>query len=290
MKNILFFLLLIAITNSIYAQDLIVTNDGDSINCKITKIKTDNIYFIFKYENEVRNTLLPLYSVKSHQFNFYNTNEIFEKKDNGYGNYQHFRIAFNGGYSYMTARVAESVPSDFKDYVKELKSGYHFGGDIAYYFTETIGIGGKYFSFKSSNSMDNIYVEDIDGNRRYGNMSDNLAISFIGPMFSTRILNPDKSNALVINASLGYMGYSNNKTIIDNYKMTGSTIGLALDIGYDIGLSENISLGFQISFISGTLFQYNWNDGLKTETIKPKKGEYEGLNRIDFSIGLRFHK
>ena len=291
MKNTLFLFILIAIANSIYSQDLIVTNDGDSINCKITKVKTDNIYFTFKHKDEIRSTLLPVSNVKNHQFNFYQVSEVPKEKVVGYENYQRFRIAVNGGYSYQTAKVAETVPSDLKNYVKELKSGYHFGGDITYYFSEMYGMGGKCFIFKSSNSIDNIYLEEINtGNRTYGKMSDDLTISFIGPMFSTRILNQDKKNAFIMNLSLGYMGYSNNKVIIDKYKMTGSTMGMALDFGYDIGLSENLSLGFQLSFISGTLFKYKWNDGKTTETIKLEKGEYEGLNRFDFSVGLRFNK
>ena len=93
-----------------------------------------------------------------------------------------------------------------------------------------------------------------------------------------------------MNLSLGYMGYSNDKVIIDKYKMTGSTMGLSFDIGYDIGLSEKLSLGFQLSFLSGTLFEYDWNDGSTTETIDLEEGEYESLNRIDCSVGLRFGK
>ena len=72
--------------------------------------------------------------------------------------------------------------------------------------------------------------------------------------------------------------------------MTGSTLGISFDIGYDIGLSENLSLGFQLSVLSGTLFEYDWNDGSTTETINLEEGEYESLNRIDFSVGLRFGK
>jgi len=290
MKNIFIIALLIFISSSIYSQDLIVTNEGDSINCKITKVKIDIIYFTFKHKDEIRSTLLPMSGIQTHQFNYFQTSEVPKDKVVGYENYQHFRIAINGGFSYQTAKVAESVPSDFKNYIKELKSGYHFGGDLTYYFTEPLGFGIKYYLFKSSNSMDNIYVEDINGNRTYGKMSDDLTISFIGPTFSTRLLNHNKSNAFLMNVSLGYMGYSNDKVIIDKYKMSGSTMGLSFDIGYDIGLSENLSLGFQISFLTGTLFEYDWNDGTKTETIKLEKGEYESLNRIDFSVGLRFSK
>jgi len=290
MKNIFIIALLVFISNSIYSQDLIVTNEGDSINCKITKVKADNIYFTFKYKGEIRSTLLPMTGVKIHQFDYYQNSEVPEGKVLGYENYQHFRLAVIGGYSYLTAKVGESVPGDFKDYIKELKSGYHLGGDLTYFFTEPLGFGIKYYLFKSSNSLDNIYREDSDGNRTYGKMSDDLTISFIGPTFSTRLLNHNKNKAFIMNVSLGYMGYSNDKIIIDKYKMTGSTVGLSFDIGYDFALSENLSLGFHISSLTGTLFEYVWNDGGRTETIKLEKGEYESLNRIDFSIGLRFGK
>ena len=145
MKNIFIITFLIVLTNSLYSQDLVVTKKGDSINCKITKVKKDNIYFTFKHKDEVRNTLLPMTGVKIHQFDYYQISEVSIEKVVGYENYQRFRIAINGGYSYQTARVAENVPSDFKDYVKELKSGYHFGCDLIYYFSEPLGFGFKYY-------------------------------------------------------------------------------------------------------------------------------------------------
>ncbi|MEO6819540.1 MAG: hypothetical protein ABI266_08680 [Ginsengibacter sp.] len=290
MKTILTFTILLLLTTSIFSQDLIVKNDGDSINCKITKVKKDNIYFIFNHKNETRNTLLPLTGVKEYKYNFYTTSEVPKEKVVRYENYQHFRIAFNGGYSYQTAKVADGVPSDFRDYVKGLKSGYHFGSDITYYFTEQLGLGIKYNVFKTSNKLDSIYLAGDIINNTFSKLSDDLTITFIGPAFSTRIINQNKRNAFLMDLSLGYMGYSNNKVLDENYKMTGSTMGMALDFGYDIGLSKNLSLGFQVSFITGTLFKYNWNDGTTMQTIKLEKGEYESLNRIDFSVGLRFSK
>lgn len=290
MKNILVTLLILLITNAIYSQDLIVTHKGDSINCKITKIEIDNIYFTFKHKDEIRSTLLPATKVKMHKIDFYQKSVVPTEKIIGFENYQHFRIALNGGYSYQTAEVSQSIPSTIKSYINELKTGCHIGGDISYYFTETLAFGFRYYSFKTSNNMDNIFVEDIYGNKTYGKLSDDLTISFIGPIFSSRMLSQNKKNAFIMSLSLGYMGYENDKLIVDKYKMTGSTMGYSFDIGYDIGLSENLSLGFQISYISGTLYEYNWNDGKTTETINLENGEYEGLNRLDFSIGLRFCK
>ena len=92
--KLLFSITLVWFVNSfttLFAQDLILTNQGDSINCKITKVKTDNIYFTFKHKDEFRSTLLPLADIVTHQFNFYQTGEVKEEYIVGYENYQHFR-------------------------------------------------------------------------------------------------------------------------------------------------------------------------------------------------------
>jgi hypothetical protein len=290
MKRTIIFILLVFLANSLNSQDLIVTNEGDSINCKITGLKKDHIYFSFKHKDEIRSTLLSVKDIKEHQFNYFKETEVPDDKVIGFVNDERLRIAINGGYSYQTAKIADGVPADFRNYVKELKSGYHFSADFSYFFSESMGFGLKYCLFKTSNSLDNIYIEDNDGFRIYGKMSDDLNISFIGPSFSTKMSNQSNGNTFIINFSLGYIGYSNDKVIISNYKMTGSTLGLALDIGYDIKLSRNFSLGFQISSITGALSEFDWNDGTTTETIKLEKGKYESLNRLDFSVGLRFRR
>jgi hypothetical protein len=290
MKKLLVLLAAVILSIPAFSQDLIVTNEGDSVNCKITKVKADNIYFTFKHKDEIRSTLLPVSNIRNHQFDYYQQGEVPKDKVVGYINYQRLRVAVNGGYSYNPAKVGSNVPSDFKDYVRALKSGYLFGGDVTYFFAEQLGFGFKYYLFKSSNSLDNIYIEDEEGERRFGKMSDDITVSLIGPSFSARFLNHDKSNAFLMSMSIGYMGYNNNKVIVDRYKMTGSTLGTSLDLGYDIGLSENTSLGFQLSLISGYLTKYDLDDGRTKQTIELEKGEYESLYRIDFSVGLRFGK
>ncbi len=164
------------------------------------------------------------------------------------------------------------------------------GADLTYFLNEPIGAGLKFGLFKSSNSLSNIYRDNADGSRSYGSMSDDVSVFFIGPAFTTRIMAHDKRNAFLMNMALGYIGYSNDKVIIDKYKMTGNTIGLVFDLGYDFGLSENLSLGVQVSMITGTLTKYDWTDGFTTESVELDNDEYESLSRIDLSVGLRFGK
>jgi cation transport ATPase len=71
-------------------------------------------------------------------------------------------------------------------------------------------------------------------------------------------------------------------------EMITGVISNSMGLVYDIGIADNLSLGIQLSYTSGTLFKYEWDDGHTTETVELETGSYEGLNRIDLSVGLRF--
>jgi hypothetical protein len=87
---------------------------------------------------------------------------------------------------------------------------------------------------------------------------------------------------------VGYIYYHDSKTIVTPFDITGSTIGLSADFGYDIGLTKNLALGLQISALTGMLTSYELSDGLTTEEFELAEGESESLARLDFSIGLRW--
>lgn len=285
MKKLFTILSVFTLINSLIAQDLIVINDGDSINCKITKVKDHNIFFTFLNNGKTVNTIIADSLVKGHVFKFYNTK--FAKNSDLRGQYQHFRIALNAGISSDLTRIDNSLATEFKDYYRDLKTGYHLGADLTYYFNRYFGAGLKYCIFRTSNEM-GIYMENENGIRRYGNLSDDIAITFIGPTFSTRYLNPRNKNALITGISLGYLKYANDMVLMDKFKLDGSSLGMIIDFGYDIGFSENFSLGFQIALISGTLTQVDVTNGTTTQNIQLDSGEEESLYRFDFSIGLRF--
>lgn len=271
-----------------FSQDLVVTSEGDSLNCKITKLQDEYVYFTFIHKDEIRSTLLPLNQVKSFLCNYFPTAVVPVDRIIAREIYSHWRFGVNVGWSYQTADVSSSVPSDFKKYVEDLKSGYHYAFEVNYFITEPLGIGFKYVSFHTSNNMKNIFINK-NGHTYYGNLSDNLSITFIGPAFCTRLYNTDKKSALLMNLALGYLDYHNKKEIVVPITMSGSSLGLIYDIGYDIAISENYALGFQLSFLAGALSSYEWKEGNTNSTIKLDKDSYESMNRIDISIGLRFN-
>lgn len=291
MKKLFFIALFIFITGSVYSQDLIITNNGESINCKITQVNADTIYFTLKHRGVIRKNSLPVSVVKVHQLNYYQNSEISmgEVQKNIVGlnqDYKHFRIAVNGGLSYCTAKMSDIVPADLQDYINELRFGYNFGADFTYFFNKSLGFGLKYNLFNSYNSKDNVYL----GNSQYGKISDNIKTSFIGPSFYSRLLDMNNRNTFVMSASFGYLSFEDNQVQIEDCKLTGSTIGLSLNVGYDVKLSEDLSLGFQLSFLQGALNKFDVIEVGRTREVELDEGEYESMNRIDLSVGLVFGK
>jgi hypothetical protein len=204
--------------------------------------------------------------------------------------YPVFRLGLNGSWSYRLASIHPDTPSDFKQYTRELKSGFSYGADAIYYWSDRSGIGVKYSKFFSSNSIGSIYVDDPYGNRQYGKLSDDLAITFIGPVYSVRSLVTKNNNYLVLNAGLGYVGYKNDFVLISPGLTKGSTLGLCYEFNYDIMLSESTALGLHIAYYSGLITKRTLTYNGQTEVQTLSKDNYEGLARLEVGIGLRFWK
>lgn len=273
-------LLLVALVLGIHtlqAQDLIVTSEGDSINCKITKQKENHLYFTFKHGDEIRNTLLPMNQITAHQYNFYPETVAPEVKKIRSNDYSRWRLAFNGGFSKETARISNQVPAQQREFVEDLMSGTNISADVNYYFSESIGAGFKYLNFSSSTDV---------ATTPYRTEEFTLDIDFIGPCVSTRLLNASKKNALFLNMGIGYVGYHFD---LNTSSIKGKTAGLLYDVGYDIGISEKMSIGLQLSYLMGQLTKYEMIQGNNKQTVELEEGNYESLNRLDFSVGIRFN-
>jgi len=286
-KPFLFVLAILLLGAKVQAQDLIVTNEGDSLNCKITKVKPDFIYFTFKHNDEYRNTLLATEQVNTHQFNFYQTAEVPEDKIVKYNDYPHLRIAVTGGYAYRTGKLPDGIDIATEEYLKDLKSGYHIGADVSYFFSEFMGVGMKYDVFRSKSEYSKYSSYSSYSN---DDISDDMTINFIGPLFVGRFYDADKQNCFVMDVGMGYLGYKDKAYAGSDFTIKGSTLGLRWDFGYDITLSKNIAIGLQLSFMLGTLTQYKTNEYGYYETVELDEDSYEDLNRIDLSIGIRFNK
>ncbi|MDP3433520.1 MAG: hypothetical protein Q8T04_11210 [Bacteroidota bacterium] len=277
--------------NSLFGQDLIVTSKGDSINCKITKERDDFIYFTFLVDQEIRETLLQKSDVKTFSKDYFSQSLIPSDYRSPGKNYEKIRISVNGGYSYRFAKISESVPSEYRDYMKKLKSGNHFSIDASYFLNESIGLGIKYSQFNSKEDFGTVnYDFDQDGRIDVGQMNDNMTISFIGPLVASYIPSANKKNALFSNIAIGLLSYKDVGTMIIPVVLKGSTLGLVGDVGYQIGIAKNLSVAFTLSYTLGMLSKVEQTVNGYTNTIELDDDNRENLGRIDFSVGLVFHK
>jgi hypothetical protein len=288
MKRPVVLLFVFFVSLSVFSQDLIVTNEGDSINCRIIKVKSDNIYFLFRNKLEVKTSQLPLSKTDYHQYNFYTKSLIPKDWNTGIGREKRFQISVDGGLTYRIAKFSEDVPPDLYEYMQKLRLGFNFGTSLTYYPSESYGFGLNYHHFNASNSIDNIYLEDLNGNRRKGRLADNIGVSFYGGFFTSRLRSSNKQNSLLFRTSVGYMEYKNDCYVIDHYNISGGTVGFGVDFGYDYEIAENFLVGIQLSLVTGTLSKYQISDGRTVQTVVLEKGNYESLSRIDLTIGIRF--
>ena len=201
----------------------------------------------------------------------------------------HFRLAINGGYSRRIAKTSDQIPAQFKDYISELKNGYHLGAEAAYFFNNKWSVGLKYNLFKAANSITGVTGTDVYGNARTGTISDDMQINFIGVNTSSRHISKNGKHHFLLGIGLGYMGYTNDAFLFDKIKITGQTFGATLDGGYDFRLAKNLFIGTQLSFVGGTLNSLDYDFGSSKTTVKLEENDRENLTRLDLSVGLRLN-
>jgi hypothetical protein len=205
--------------------------------------------------------------------------------------YTKFRIALQGGYSQRLAKISTNVPLEFRSYVSELKKGYHFGGNAAFFFNERYGAGIQYSSMQAKNQLTGITAQDPSTKLLLqGNMSDYIVINFIGPTFNTRqILGANDNVHLLASVGLGYITYTDDAAVITPFMLKGNTLGASMNIGFDIALHENIFIGIETSLLTGVISSFEYSDATRTETIELPDNAKENLLRVDASGGIRFN-
>ena len=280
------------IISNLQAQDLIVTNSGDSINCKITKTTKEYTYFTFKHGTEIRNTLLPANQITTQQKNYFSESELpanYTYKEI----FPHFRVAVDGGWQYRTAKLADGMDAALREHYKKMKSGFNYDLQVAYFFTASMGIEAMFSQQFFGNNLGYGSLTDSEGYLiGSGNFDEKISFNYIGANYLIRLFNSKKKNSWLFSIGFGYMGYNDRLFFnnVERLKMTASTLGSNMAIGYDIGLSENLGLGFKFSLMGGTFSNYEQTkNGITTNETMPDKTS-EGLGTVKLSVGLRFNK
>lgn len=274
------------------AQDLIVTNNGDSINCKITQTTNEHVYFTIKDGNEIRNTTLPLNQIITHQKNYYSVSDS-PKNQNIRDLYPRLRFAADIGWQYRTAKTASNLTTEWKNHINKMRSGFHYDAQIGFFFKKFMGFEAVFSQQRFGNTSDNITLTDTYGGYiGSGTIRERILFNYYGANYLLRVFDAKKRNCWLFAVGFGYISIDDRIVFNNdyNFRMTGGTLGSNISIGYDIGLSEGLALGFKASLMGGTVRHFKQIvNGITTNHTLPE-GNGEGLGSIKLSVGLRFNK
>lgn len=270
-------LIVLFISGSVHAQDLIVTKKNDSIRCHITKMEKGVIYYSYLKNGKLRNAKISKDETTSYQESYFKEKEK-PKKHLPPGTPSPWRIVFKGGYSWMTARVNGHITSYLSDYAKDFKHGFHIGTEADYFFNDHIGLGGKFTFYKNRNEA------DIAG---YGRLRDNATCFYLAPTFITRFRDRSDRNTILIDASIGYFSYRDNGSAgWQSGILEGKTCGFQVGLGYERRVSESFSIGGEFSFLLASKRWLKYKSGGSSSMIR--LDERENLSRIDVSLFVAF--
>lgn len=292
MKRLYIFLCICFTGFVAHAQDVIITHQGDTIKCQITKVDSRYIYYRYLQQGSVQSALLSLSEVTKYSHlvpgNKSVSNQYLSNKE-----YPSFMLSFGGGYSYRLAKIPDNpIPS--KEYLQKLKNGYNLEGQGGYFFSKKYGLGLRYSYFRSKNYLDSVVLIRNDGHTidtLRGDLGDDVRLQNIGPVFYFRFYNRDESMTWLMGLGIGYTNYLDKARLIgEDFKISGGTISLTISLGADFRIYKHVSLGATISIDTGTLASITTTYGGTKQSYNLDDSQRENLAKVNLTGYLRLWK
>ena len=265
-----------------YFHDYVILKESDTTQCKIINETKDYLVFIYERQGTSRRAVLPKGSILAYHIDdpvalaeF--QHEQTKKKFN-------VRFGLEGGYAYRTAKFADGLSSDYKDYLKKLTRGPVLGANVRFNISNMYSIGIHYDRFMSSNAG-YFYAYDDNGTYYEGLVSDDYTINFIAASFGYHLFSRNQKHRFFLEYLLGYMNYLNKGMEFGaSCTIEGATLGMGVVIDYDYMLSKHVAIGAGISYYNGTLSTIKYNG-----QIQNLGNNKEGLQRFNLKAGVRYY-
>ncbi|MEO9485492.1 MAG: hypothetical protein ABJG47_18675 [Ekhidna sp.] len=270
------------------AQDVIVTTEGDSIECKITQISDDFIDFSVFDKSGILllKSSLPLSKVK-----YYNrietgvkddTLRIVELKEEDRIILEDFepasfRLTLNTGYTYQFGGY-DGLPNSYK---KQMQSLWNFGGELYYFLSENIGVGAKYNHIRTEANED--FVPPFNTVFGFSSLRDErikfsymgLAIAYRNFLYDDQVVNYFISGGIIKYRTDGFGDGV-------PFYQEGDTFGVAVGVSYDFILMKSFGLGFGAEINIARLSELDNNGAMVLADFS--------LTRVDVTMGIRLFK
>jgi hypothetical protein len=298
-RSLLIVLILTALLQGISGQDRIITSTNDTIDCRITRITNDMIFFEISTKGVKSEGRIPVRDISSYQVTPSAMQEQETRSKTSFRSGS-FRIAINGGIGYITSSTdaAEEAMASLgvternaKSYYSDLKTGYYGSADAIWMFKTGYGAGIRYKFFNTDATTEG-YFDPGDGiNIIFSDYNENIFVNYAGvSLFYEQHAGKNGNLGIYSSLSLGMAFYLN---LLDfyggNLAISGNTPGMDAGIGLEYRITPVVSAAAEASVFTGTIRKIKITDGVNEESVDLDKENYENLSRIEFSLGIRFY-
>lgn len=290
MRSSIILLISLLLILSAKGQDTIITNKGDTIFCKITRLSEQYIHYLI-VEQSLRSRI-PRDQVQS----FTQAVEEIPKKEtinavstpigaqepeveepsfsplDEFEDLNIWRFALNGGYTYQFGGYSEH-PSDYQ---KQVRSLFNFGGEAHYFTSSTFGFGLKFNRISTGTSAETLFnVTDVQ---------ETISFTYVAFSLINRQASVYDDNLLYYEVSAGLISYLDDGFINGfPYEEKGRTLGVNFEIGYDFLINSSYAVGANLGVNIAHL------NNLTVNGTNIPNADF-GLSRVDLTIGVRMFK
>lgn len=288
----------ISVAICVKAQDRIITLQNDTINCKISKVNSSNIFFTIITGNVLTKGKIERERVLS----YYSGNTAVEN-DLGFSipEPSRWRLGLSGGFNYLTASSSKAETaliqqgikkSDAESYYKNLKPGISGGADLHYMVTKMYGIGLIYKFYQNNSEIESFFDPQDGANLIFGQMNEKIYVNYAGLSFySEQFMKANPRLKLSSYYSMGMAFYRNEAIVVNSpFLLTGKSFATNLDLGLEYFVFPRISAGINVSYFLSSLKKITLNDGNSTTVQELEKENYENISRLDLSVGIRIYR
>jgi hypothetical protein len=182
----------------------------------------------------------------------------------------------NGGYGYRLFRSGRRINASNRSYIKNLKSGIAFGGEVSYFHWKRVGFGLKYERYQSKAEDDN-------------NLSEDVTVQHLSGSLIHRTFLKNNRSAILTSFLVGYQPYQ-NKTVAgsEQFTFTGKTMGWGFSVGIEHRLSTKFALNLTGSAMMGAVYRLKRETEFNTEMLHLSKDNSVDLSRVSLTLGVRF--
>ncbi|TAF61109.1 MAG: hypothetical protein EAZ57_04785 [Cytophagales bacterium] len=268
------------------AQDLVVTDKGDSINCKIKKVDDTYIYFKYALAGErPQQSVLKLAQVKYYAYNFYGTADTApdatqdtvssnlgrggnRKKNNkpertrdyeAFFSRENYRLlgsvkaggAFVQSLNSLTTSlfISGAVPRNVVEHYDNLRFGLGLGAECTYMYRPMSGLGIKLLYMGRSTSLGDVsFLDTTTQSVVTGSLVDRISIRSVGAHYTTYFPVFNNGGALYTQINGNVLGFRNKMTLVNQKIMIDAVdINFGFAIGIDYPLSQGGAIGLELS-------------------------------------------